>query len=252
MKKKVFWTDKEVLIVAEATVMCLGDGRSSSSVLEALNKSQGDLPEGRRRVVKAVTLIPKVMAEIKRLQGLPKKEPVKSPELPPPPVPQPQPTQVETPTIKLIEALLLDRVSSAVERMVVDSMKKLVLNEEFRGMVTHLLKGDLPPVIVIPPRFVAPASAPRVTLPSCLVIGINNHSHVNLLSRFNKKLHLKFWKDDGYGDLKSKASSVDFVLATMEATSHSTVEVVGKAGKMVVKVTGGLSSMIKALDKLAV
>jgi len=141
----------------------------------------------------------------------------------------------------------------------VDSVKKLLTNGDIARMLRSLQNGTMPEVAVAsPPRHspVGAASAVKERKLDCLVCGFKPHQQSELNARgVGLGLHLRFWyaekPNEGMEVLRQKVQSADVVLFSMEATSHSAVNIAQSANKRIVRVTGGMSTMLEMLQKLS-
>jgi hypothetical protein len=161
------------------------------------------------------------------------------------------------------EKTVTEVLSTFIAGVLVESAKKLLTNGEIARMLRSLQNGVMPEVIVDSDLkkhnpFAPEAKLnPRIRQLECLVCGFRGHQQSEINSRTAvgfETLHLKHWfaenPNEGLTVLKQKAAASDVVLFSMENTSHSAVEAVQTLGRRIVRVTGGQTSMLAALQKL--
>lgn len=184
---------------------------------------------------------------------------------PPVAVAPPPPPATPTPTPAPTSDELKDMLSTYLADVLLDTVKKLLVNGEVARMLNHLRHGMMPEVIREAPTAAAapspgkhnpePVQAPRKQKPVVLLVGLKSHQQQQFVTAF-PELHFKFWFTErgaagaDLNLLKEKAAASDYVLCTMEATSHQAVAMVEKAGRKVLRITGGQSTMKRALEQI--
>jgi hypothetical protein len=277
-KNIIRWTDKEWRRVADECLRLYGYGDWNISIVAAVRSAQKSvIAEHRQRsTMKGTDNIKPILPILAELKSGP-------PVMPPPlskaeqvinealdqaegaqakntvwenfkEVVPPAPTYRE-------ERSVTDVLSTFIADVLVESVKKLLTNGEIARMLRSLQNGSMPSVAVdsTPATKHNPVPRSYVTRErklECLVCGLKGHqqSEVNNRTVGLSNLHLRYWyadnPNDGITVLKHKAEASDVILFSMEATSHSAVAAVQALGKRIIRVTGGMTTMLDTLLKL--
>lgn len=275
----VYWNREEKLKIVDAFFDKYGHGELPISITKAVTEVQKMLPEARQRTLKGPSQFLDLVDMINaRRVTIAAEQPAPTPEQPTSPAPPAEPTAppppaeptappehvtawveptVEAPAIDFvaIRATLSDMLSDLVAGVLVDSVKKLLTNGEIAAMLRSLQNGVLPTAIVEdkPRHNPLPPNVARLSKPTYLLCGFKPHQQNTFLQAF-PDFHLKFWYAERPGEgmevLRQKATNADAILFTMEATSHSAVAIASTVNRRIIRVTGGSTAMVAALERL--
>lgn len=155
---------------------------------------------------------------------------------------------------------LVQAAAEFLERVVVATVKRVLTNSEIASMLRSLQNGAMPDLVVEDRSSYngakhnpLPQSEAKGKLPVVLVMGMKPHTWANLQSKFNGRLTLRFWYEEGgkgrnLNSLREKAQGLPLAVATMDQMSHAAVQTVEAVGCRAIRVTGGIESMQTALE----
>jgi len=268
-EEKIRWTKAEWLQLAEECLKRNGYGAWRVSPVAAIRAVQTILPKDRQRSnMKGADNIKPLAALLSQLRARgpvlhapapPVLPPAPSPALPPESIPVRDMLPRAGPSFSLSpERTVTDVLSTFLADVLVESVKKLLTNGDIARMLRSLQNGVLPQMAVdsAPRHNPMGMSAPREKKLECLVCGFKGHqqSEINTRTAQLGRLHIRFWYAESSNEnltvLKHKAESSDVVLFTMEASSHNAVDVVKSMHKRIIRVTGGMTTMLEMLQKL--
>lgn len=86
-------------------------------------------------------------------------------------------------------------------------------------------------------------------LPIIGVVGLLPNQAGELTSEFHDCLDLRFWNDDGSSKLKALAHHCELVILHTRHSSHSTDEILKGEKANILRVTGGVTSIKRALEE---
>lgn len=182
------------------------------------------------------------------------------------PEPESEPESVfepyeEVPETQLgIENLLVHACAGFVEKVAIESVRRIFSNPQIRSALSVLQNGVVPaaPTVDLPavpkhnPVLVTP---PKNRPPVVLVCGFKGFQQPALQSALGNRLQLKFWYGTKTGAglkvLREKAQNAERVLLSVDAVGHDAVHILESMGKKILRVNGSSSSTINALEHLA-
>lgn len=280
---RIYWNKGGMRALAQLLIKHYGP-TGPVSIIGAVDKLQKIvLPENRQRVINSkdcltrfLPIYEEVKAEAERsnpphpLSALPiaaAAPPAVEQQKTPAPLPQtegPAVLQEAGPSaapLNVSEALK-EALSDFLSDTVIRAVNKVLTSPDVAGALHRLMLGRMPGVIreqedspaaLTKHSPLMPQGAEKRERRTFLLCGFKPSQQHQFLQAF-PDMHLKFWyaekPNDGLSQLREKARSADYVLLTMEATSHAAVQVVQSVGTRLVRVTGGASAMMEALNRL--
>lgn len=230
---RVRWTEEEKLQLINAAAALL-QTKQVFSIRDALNKAILTLPKDRRRDLAALTQVPWFT------EGVPAKL-----------------KELERQKTKTVEQQLDDAVSATAKQARTDLENEIVLwiakilAKAIRLAVEDAGLGSL----IRQPETIATVRqrvhAARERLPRVVVAGMLNSQAKTVEAAYKDKLDLRFWsKDQSTDTLKSMLSHADACVGMVSFLSHAHDAVLKSSKAPYQPVSGGVSQMKAALEKL--